>query len=58
MKKRKLKARRKFDGKNFTKHATHRKKTTAKKAAKSARDKGKKARVVKNKQGYTVYTRG
>lgn len=54
----KLKARRKFNGVNYTKHKTHSKKSTAKNAAKAARNKGKKARVVEHKRGYTVYTRG
>ena len=49
---------RKFDGKGFRLKSTSKTKTLAKKSAKASRGSGKKARMVKNKQGWSVYTRG
>lgn len=54
-----LKKTRKFNGDRYRKKGgTHRTKTAAKGSAKTARDKGKKARVTKSKSGWNVYTRG
>lgn len=57
-KKTEIKASRKFNGKRYTKVSTSATKTAAKKKAGGLREKGKSARVVKHKKGYTVYKRG
>lgn len=54
----KLKATRKFNGKTYKRKGNHTKKSLAKKSAEASRNGGKKARVVKNKKGYSVFTRG
>lgn len=54
-----LKKTRTFNGKRYTKKASHAKKSTAKQSAEAARNAGKSARVTHSKShGYTVYTRG
>lgn len=57
---RSLSARRKFNGKSFTKKGSHKLKSAATKSAAAARKGGKDARVVKHTKParYTVYTRG
>lgn len=52
------KATRTFGGVRFSKNSCGKTKTAAKKTADNLRAKGKKARVVKTKVGYCVYTRG
>ena len=54
----KLKSTRKFGGVNYKRKGNHGLKSAAKKSAASSRNAGKKARVVKNKSGYSVFTRG
>lgn len=49
---------RKFDGKNYRHKGNYKLKSKATSSAKSSRNAGKKARVVKKKGGYCVYTRG
>lgn len=54
-----MKTTRKFDGKSFKqKGGKHRLKSKAKASAKASRDRGAKARIVKSKKGYRVFTRG